>query len=92
MATVTTSEGRTVTVKFNLFELKQRLHVALGEEISLSQIARDSGLHRNTIERLYENKIDRVDLATLAKLVAFFHSKGMPIAIGELFSLATESD
>lgn len=92
MATIVTLEGLTVTVRFNFFELKQRLHVVLGEEVSLSQIARDSGLHRNTVERIYENKIDRVDLATLAKLLAFFHTKGMYIQLGELFTVLVEGN
>lgn len=91
MAYITTPEGLTVIVQFNLFNLKQRLHALRGSEISLSQIARESGLHRNTIERIYENKIDRVDLTTLAKLVSFFHKHGMLIEIGDLFSLVVDN-
>lgn len=87
MATVTKKNGDKMTVNFALFKLKQQLQLAIGEEISFSEIARQADLHRNTVGRLAANRTDRIDLATLGKLLLFFRSHGMNIEIGDLFEV-----
>lgn len=84
MATVTDERGESMTIVFNLFELKQRLQLQLGEELSWSQIAREADLHRNTVERIANNRTERVDLATIAKLLLFFRARGMEVDVGDL--------
>jgi hypothetical protein len=82
---VTNNRGNIMTISFNLFELKQRLQSHLKEEVSLAQIARDSELHRNTVERIFNNKTDRIDLETLGKLLLYFQSQGLEVQTGDLF-------
>jgi hypothetical protein len=85
MAYITTAAGAEVRIMFNLFALKQRLQSLLGSEISLSQIARDAALHRNTVERIFHNKTDRIDLETLGKLLIYFQSHGLEMHVGDFF-------
>ena len=48
-----------------------------------SQIAKATGLHRHTIASVMRGKQDK----TLSKLLAFFAAEGMPIAVGDLFTV-----
>ncbi len=79
-----------MNISFNLFNLKQQLHIESGEQVSYAQIARDTGLHRNTVERITSNDTTRVDLETLAALVSYFRSKGMNVGISDLVNVEVE--
>ncbi len=84
MDTVSNEAGLTMDIAFNLFDLKQRLQMKIKREITLAEIADTASLHRNTVERILSNQTNRVDLSTVAKLLLFFHSMGMPIGIEDL--------
>lgn len=84
---VIAKNGTQMEISFDLFRLKQQLQLATGKEFSFSEIARQADLHRNTVERLAANKIDRIDLVTLAKLLLFFRGHGIDINVGDLFSV-----
>jgi len=84
---VTSKDGVQMEISFDLFRLKQQLQLATGKEFSFSEIARQADLHRNTVERLAANKVDRIDLVTLAKLLLFFQAHGIDITVGDLFSV-----
>lgn len=87
-----TSKER-VAVEFNLFALKKKLELQQGREYSWAEMAASAGLHHNTVSRIGTNKTDRVDLATLARLLGFFRNEGMPVEIQDLFKVAsTESE
>lgn len=85
MPTVTSNKGEQMEITFDLFRLKQQLHLATGKEYSFTAIADEAGLHRNTVERIAMNRTARVDLETLAKLMFFFKDHGVPVAVGDLF-------
>jgi DNA-binding Xre family transcriptional regulator len=85
MAHAPDHQGASITLVFNLFDLKQRLQLLLKREISLSQIARESSLHRNTIERIFHNKTDRIDLETIGKLMLYFQKQGLDVQPGDFF-------
>lgn len=87
MPIVTSLAGEQMEITFDLFTLKQQLQIATGREFSFSAIARESGLHRNTVERIALNRTDRVDLETLAKLIFFFRRYGVTVAAGDLFKV-----
>lgn len=87
MPTVTSISGEQMEITFDLFKLKQQLQLATGREFSFSAIARESGLHRNTVERIALNRTDRVDLETLAKLIFFFRRYGVSVVVGDLFNV-----
>lgn len=74
-----------VTLKFNLFELKQRLALQNRREYSWAAIARNAGLNVRTVTDLAGgNGSTRVDLATLEKLLGFFRAEGLPVTLCDL--------
>ncbi len=73
-------------MRFNLARLKRQLEELTGREYSWSEIARRTGLHRHTIERIAANQTTQVRLDTLERLLAFFHAEGMAITLNDLFS------
>jgi len=53
----------------------------MGErKLRIADVARETGLHRNTITLLYDETATRVDLDAVDKLCALFN-----VGIGELF-------
>ena len=53
--------------------IKCHLSRLMGErKLKISDIARDTGLHRNTITLLYQETANRVDLETLDVLCKYF--------------------
>ena len=55
----------------------------MGErKLKISDVARDTGLHRNTITLLYQETATRVDLEAIETLCKFFD-----VSVGELFEL-----
>jgi transcriptional regulator with XRE-family HTH domain len=74
-----------VTLSFNLFQLKQQLENAKGHEISWAEISRQTGVQPNTLTGILKNRTRRVDLATLERLLTFFHNEGLAVEPGDLF-------
>lgn len=55
----------------------------MGErKLKISDVARDTGLHRNTISLLYQETATRVDLDAIEALCRYFG-----VSVGELFEL-----
>lgn len=77
--------GKVVRLSFALFNLKKQLEIKLGREISWAEVARGSGLHRNTIEKIQGNATGRVDLDTLAALISYFRAQGLHVTPDDLF-------
>lgn len=88
---VESNKGSVMVIEFNLFELKQRLQLYQQKEVSLSQIARDSGLHRNTVERIFNNETSRIDLETVGRLLLYFQDQGLSVQIGDFFKTETST-
>lgn len=78
------------TVKFNLFELRANLEASLKEPVSWVKIAEATGVHRNTMQNLVNNKTSTVDLEVMGKLLDFFQGQGMPVTIADLFTVTTQ--
>jgi putative transcriptional regulator len=60
-----------------------RCHLSrlMGErKLKISDVARDTGLHRNTITLLYQETANRVDLDAIDALCRYFDA-----SVGELF-------
>lgn len=60
-----------------------RCHLSrlMGEKkLKISDLARETGLHRNTITLLYQENATRVDIETMDALCRYFG-----VSIGELF-------
>lgn len=61
--------------------IKCHLSRLMGErKLKISDVARDTGLHRNTVTLLYQEKATRIDLDAIDTLCKYF---GVPV--GELF-------
>jgi putative transcriptional regulator len=58
----------------------------MGErKLKISDVARDTGLHRNTITLLYQETANRVDLDAINALCSYFD-----INVGDLFEYLPE--
>ncbi len=61
--------------------IKCHLSRLMGEhKMKIADVARDTGLHRNTITLLYNETAARVDLDAMDKLCSLFD-----VSVGELF-------
>jgi len=61
--------------------IKCHLSRLMGErKLKISDVARDTGLHRNTVSLLYQESATRVDLDAIDVLCRYFN-----VTVGELF-------
>ena len=61
--------------------IKCHLSRLMGEKkLKLVDVARETGLHRNTVTLLYQETASRIDIEAMDKLCLFFG-----VAVGELF-------
>ena len=68
--------------------IKCHLSRLMGEhKLKIADVARETGLHRNTITLLYDETAVRVDLEAIDKLCALFN-----VEVGELFERLPESE
>lgn len=67
--------------------IKCHLSRLMGErKLKISDVARDTGLHRNTITLLYQETATRVDLEAINSLCKYFN-----VSVGQLFEFQEES-
>jgi putative transcriptional regulator len=67
--------------------IKCHLSRLMGErKLKISDVARDTGLHRNTITLLYQETATRVDLDAINSLCRYFG-----VSVGQLFEFFEES-
>ena len=72
---------------FNLFTLKKQLEINMQREYTWRDIARRTDVHYNTLHNIASNKTQRVDTAIIARLLVFFTDEGMPVTVGDLFTV-----
>ncbi len=61
--------------------IKCHLSRLMGErKLKISDVARDTGLHRNTVTLLYQETATRVDLEAINSLCKYFD-----VTVGQLF-------
>lgn len=64
--------------------IKCHLSKLMGErKLKISDVARDTGLHRNTVTLLYQETATRVDLDAIEALCRYFG-----VNVGDLFELS----
>jgi putative transcriptional regulator len=67
--------------------IKCHLSRLMGErKLKISDVARDTGLHRNTITLLYQETATRIDLEAIDALCRYFN-----VTVGELFEWREET-
>ncbi len=68
--------------------IKCHLSRLMGErKLKISDVARDTGLHRNTVTLLYQETATRVDLEAIDALCRYFS-----VSVGELFEFSTTQE
>lgn len=68
--------------------IKCHLSRLMGErKLKISDVARDTGLHRNTVTLLYQETATRVDLDAIERLCTYFG-----VEVGEMFELVEDSN
>jgi putative transcriptional regulator len=68
--------------------IKCHLSRLMGErKLKISDVARDTGLHRNTITLLYQETSARIDVDALDKLCKYFG-----VGVAELFEYVADSN
>jgi putative transcriptional regulator len=67
--------------------IKCHLSRLMGErKLKIVDVARETGLHRNTITLLYDETAARIEIDAIDKLCAFFD-----IPVGELFEFTRDA-
>lgn len=67
--------------------IKCHLSRLMGErKLKISDVARDTGLHRNTITLLYQETANRIDLDAINTLCRYFQ-----VPVGELLEYLDDS-
>ena len=68
--------------------IKCHLSRLMGErKLKIADVARETGLHRNTVTLLYDETAARVDLDAIDRLCRFFE-----IGVGDLFEFRAGAD
>jgi putative transcriptional regulator len=66
--------------------IKCHLSRLMGErKLRVAEVARDTGLHRNTLTQLYYETASRIDLETIDRLCTYFE-----VGVGDLFEFAAQ--
>lgn len=76
--------------KLNIFRLIKRLEELKNKPYSNTYMADKAGLSRVTVNSLVSGDTNRIDLATIDKLIDFFAAEGMPIDAGDLFTVTPD--
>ena len=77
-------------VTFNLHAPLSNLEQLKNRRYSYAEVADISTLTRQGVRRLLKEPSETVSVVTLAKLLDFFASEGMPITIDHLFTVQEE--
>ena len=80
-----------MSIKFTVFSQVKDYEKKIGRSISVSELAKRVGVDSRTMSAAMGGDMVRVDLTVLGKFIAFFHSVGMPIAVGDLFTVTDDS-
>lgn len=79
-------------VVFNLIAPLAQLETKKGKRYTAIEISRISDVNRQTIRNFMTEPPDQINTSTLGKLLQFFADEGMPIQIGDLFTVSTTTE
>ena len=68
-----------MAVKSTLFQFWQQKELEFGRIISIAEVSRATGLHRDTIKRLMDGETSRFDEPVIDRLCEFFGVPDGPI-------------
>lgn len=62
-----------MSIKVTLFEFWKQKEIERGQPITVTEVAKATGISRDTLTRLKGGKTDRPDLEVLSKLCKYFN-------------------
>ena len=68
-----------MAVKSNLFEFWRRKEIALRHRLTVAEVMRATGLHRDSIQGFLDGDVKRFDEPTLNKLCRYFDVPPGPV-------------
>lgn len=68
-----------MAIKSNLFAFWKQRELERGERILISDVVRETGLQRNTIQNMLNNSTTRFDAPVLEALCKFFNVPAGPV-------------
>ncbi len=74
-------------VEPNLYELRKRLELRKGRDVTWEEVATAADLNPNTVYNLAAKRSKRVDFETLTKLYNYFRAEGLEITPGDLLTV-----
>lgn len=74
-------------VQLNVFSLLKRIEIQQGHDLDWSVVAEKSKITRQTWLRMRNNIGDGIDFSTIAKLLDYFRSEGLPVTVADLFTV-----
>ena len=74
-------------VEFNLFQLINRLEATREREVTIVEIAEETGLSQAGLYKAKNKAYGGVQFETLGKLMDYFARQGMPITISDMFTV-----
>lgn len=80
-----------IHIEHNLFALKRRLEIQKSKPVQWLEIEAATGIHRNTLVNLSQNKTRRIDMDIAAKLLEYFNGEGLPVTLADLFVVTTDN-
>lgn len=78
-------------MRFNLLPIKHELERLRGKAVSWATIARESGVHANTLSAMLNNNARRIDLETMERLINYFNAQGLSISVADLFEVVPKA-
>lgn len=82
-----TSLSEETQIEFNLFQLINRLEAAKEREVTIVEIAEETGLSQAGLYKAKNKAYSGVQFETLGKLMDYFARQGMPITISDMFTV-----
>lgn len=78
------------TVRFNLLRPLGQLEALRNHRYEYGEIARLSGLSRQTVRNVMKESPKQINIDTLTGLMRFFADEGMPVTIDRFFDVQME--
>lgn len=73
-------------VTLNLFHLIKQVEIAENRNITSIEVAREAGIHEQTIYRALRGELGGVQFETIEKLLGYFRNHGMTVTVNDLIA------
>ena len=77
----------TYEIKFSPLNQLAELEAKRAYRYNYKEIGDKVGLPRQTVRHIFTQNPKRIDIATLAKILAFFNAEGLNVTLSDLFTV-----